>query len=251
MEDKAPAKTVGRRILSILGIILCVILIPLLVINLTIIVKSFVYPNEVPSFLGYKPFIVLSNSMLPTIQIGDLVLDKTVDADTLQVGDIVSYREGTTTVITHRITAINDSGGVRQFTTKGDNNNTADANPVLESDVEGKMITSYHNIGNAALFMQTKQGMLIFIVLPLVVLGCFELFRRKSVNKTKKQETAELEKELERMRNLISASENSAKPEVAEEKDESEQNKEQISENGEEKPENGEEKADIESKDEP
>lgn len=239
MERKAPAKTAGKKALSILGIILCVILIPLLFINLTIIVKSFVYPNEVPSFLGYKPFIVLSNSMVPTIQIGDLVLDKTVNTDTLAVGDIISYREGSTTVITHRIISINDSGGVRQFTTKGDNNNTADSNPVLQSDVEGKMITSVHNVGNAALFMQTKPGMLIFIVLPLVLLACFELFRRKSVDDNKKQETAELEKELERMRSLIAAKENEAKPENEEEKPEV----------GGEKPENDSEKGIVESED--
>jgi len=217
MERKAPAKTAGKKALSILGIILCVILIPLLIINLTIIVKSFVYPNEVPSFLGYKPFIVLSNSMVPAIQIGDLVLDKTVDTDTLAVGDIISFREGPTTVITHRIVAINESGGVRQFTTRGDNNNTDDSNPVIKNDVEGKLIASIHNVGNAALFMQTKPGMLIFIVLPLVLLACFELFRRKSVDNTKKQETAELEKELERMRSLIAEKENEAKPEDGEE----------------------------------
>ncbi len=234
MERKAQAKTAGKKVLSILGIILCVVLIPLLIINLTIIVKSFIYPNEVPSFLGYKPFIVLSNSMLPTIQIGDLVLDKTVDTDTLAVGDIISFREGPTTVITHRIVAINESGGTRQFTTKGDNNNVDDSNSVIQTDVEGKLISSIHNVGNAALFMQTKPGMLIFIVLPIVLLVCFELFRRKSIDNSKKQETAELEKELERMRSIISANESVGN-----------------AENGEEKPENNSKKDVAEPKDKP
>jgi len=220
METKAPTKTVGKKILSVLGVVLCVILIPLLIINLTIIVKSFIYPNEVPSFLGYKPFIVLSNSMLPTIEVGDLVLDKTEDTSTLAVGDVISFREGTTTVITHRIVNITESGGTRQFTTKGDNNNTEDSNPVVQSDVEGKMIYSVHNIGNAALFMQTKIGMLLFIVLPLVLLVGFDLLRRRSLDHSKKNETAELEKELERMRNLISTNENGEKQETETEKPE-------------------------------
>lgn len=226
MEEKAPEKTAGKKVLSILGIILCVILIPLLIINLTVIVKSFIYPNEVPSFLGYKPFIVLSNSMLPTIQIGDLVLDKTVEPDTLAVGDIISYREGATTVITHRIVKITEDGGTRQFITRGDNNNTDDTNPVAQTDIEGKMINSIHNVGNAALFMQTKPGMLIFIVLPLLLLVCIELFRRKSVDTTKKQETAELEKELERMRSLIAEKENTYHTENGKEISESASEKE-------------------------
>ena len=208
METKAPTKTAGKKILSILGIVLCVILIPLLIINLTIIVKSFIYPNDVPSFMGYKPFIVLSNSMLPTIEVGDIVLDMTVDPSKLAVGDVISFREGTSTVITHRIVNITESGGTRQFTTRGDNNNTDDSNPVQQTDVEGKMLSNVHHVGDAALFMQTKSGMLIFIVLPLVLLVCFDIFRRRSLDKSKKKETADLEKELERMRNLISTNEN-------------------------------------------
>jgi len=203
MEEKTPANTAGSKIATALGLILCIILIPLLIINLTIIVKSFVYPDKVPSFMGYKPFIVLSGSMEPAIMTGDIVLDKEVDTDTLKVGDIISYREGPNTVVTHRIKEIKTDGGSKKFITQGDANNAEDQNPVAASEVEGKVLANAHKLGDAAMFMQTKVGMLIFIAVPLVLLVLLDIFRRRKLNRTSKKETAELETELERMRSML------------------------------------------------
>ena len=52
-----------QKIVGAVGIVLCVVFIPLLLINVTLIVKSYTNPNDVPDFMGYKPFIVLSGSM--------------------------------------------------------------------------------------------------------------------------------------------------------------------------------------------
>lgn len=210
IETEKPKKTVGSKVTSVIGVILCIILIPMLIINLTIIVKSFVHPDEVPGFMGYKPFIDLSNSMLPVIEAGDLILVKYTDPTTLVKGDIISYREGNS-VITHRIVDVSTSeGGVLQFSTRGDNNNTDDPDPVLLDAVEGKMLFTVHKLGNAALFMQTKPGMLIFIVLPLVLLVAYDVLRRRTQNRGKNKETLDLEKELERMRSLLAEKEAAA-----------------------------------------
>lgn len=56
-------RTKGSRILNALGVALCVVLLPLLVVNITLIAKSFISPDKVPDFMGYKPFIVLSGSI--------------------------------------------------------------------------------------------------------------------------------------------------------------------------------------------
>ena len=75
---------------------------PILLMNITITVKSYLNPDKVPDFFGIKPFVVLTWSMEPLILGGDLVITKTVDPATLKVDDIISYKEGDT-VITHRI----------------------------------------------------------------------------------------------------------------------------------------------------
>ncbi|HSN94706.1 MAG TPA: hypothetical protein VLR89_06545, partial [Anaerolineaceae bacterium] len=55
----------SSKIWTALAVLLCVVLIPILIMNLTIIFKSVAKPQEVPSFFGYKPLIVLSGSMEP------------------------------------------------------------------------------------------------------------------------------------------------------------------------------------------
>ena len=59
---------------KVLSIIVLIILIPILLISLVILINSYVRPNEVPSFLGWKPFIVLSGSMETQISAGDIVV---------------------------------------------------------------------------------------------------------------------------------------------------------------------------------
>ena len=71
------------------GIAVCGLLVLVLVVNVTIILKSYIYPDRVPDFLGYKPFIVLSGSMEPAIQAGDLIITKVIEAEKVAEGDKV------------------------------------------------------------------------------------------------------------------------------------------------------------------
>lgn len=207
MKKQSLARTAGQRIMTVIGILLCIVLIPMLVANLTIIVKSFVTPDKVPGFMGYKPFIDLTDSMYPAIKAGDLVIVKETDAGKLQKGDVIAFREGKS-VITHRIIDVKDSNGSRQYITKGDNNNTQDASPVLTSAVEGKFIMDIPKLGNGALFMQTPVGMVIFIALPLLLFILYDFLRRKLYDRPKAVKEDDLQDEIRRMRQRINQLEN-------------------------------------------
>ena len=52
-----------HKVFTVIGAIMCVVLIPMLAVNLTLIVKSFINPSEVPDIGGYFPMIVLTESM--------------------------------------------------------------------------------------------------------------------------------------------------------------------------------------------
>ncbi|HZW49972.1 MAG TPA: signal peptidase I [Bacillota bacterium] len=208
MNTSDHTKKTRDKAVTAIGIILCILLIPMLIINITLIVKSFVYPNEVPSFLGYKPFIVLSGSMEPEFYSGDLVLVKEVAVDTLKVGDVISYREGNS-VTTHRILEITESTEGRKFITKGDNNNVSDRNPVSENMVEGQYLFHLSKLGNFAIFMQTPIGMIIFIACPLALFILYDVFRRILFDRKKNKKTQELEAELEKMRQQLAEKQDS------------------------------------------
>ena len=45
---------------KIISVILYIILIPILIFNFTLIIKSIINPNEPPDFFGYKSFVIMS-----------------------------------------------------------------------------------------------------------------------------------------------------------------------------------------------
>lgn len=179
--------------------VICVLLVPLIIANVTIIVGSYLHPDEIPGFLGYKPFIVLSDSMLPAISVGDLVIAKEVDTEELKEGDVIAFREGRS-VITHRIVSVVEDAGARRFVTRGDNNNANDPVLVKAELVEGLQVLVAPRLGNAALFMQTPVGMTVIVALPLILFILYESGRRKKIDAERQERTAELERELDRMR---------------------------------------------------
>jgi signal peptidase len=98
-----------------------------------------------------QPTTIISGSMRPTLDVGDIVIIAKVPADTIETGDIIQFREagGVTTV--HRVVDIEGSGGETVFITQGDANSEPDANSVLPDNVVGKAVLDIPKIGWAAI----------------------------------------------------------------------------------------------------
>lgn len=60
--------------------------------------------------LGYKPLVVISPSMSPTIPSGSVIVIKKSNFNKVKEGDIVTFRDGQSTV-THRIIAMDEATG--------------------------------------------------------------------------------------------------------------------------------------------
>lgn len=197
--------SVAHKIMTVVGIILCVILIPLLIVNVTLIVKSYVNPDEVPSVGGAIPYIVYTDSMSGTFESGDLIVCKEVEAKDVKVDDVITFVDPQSTkgsLLTHRvIEIINNEDGTLSFRTKGDANKPEDSLPVHES----KLVARYEGfciagLGSVALFMQTTPGLVVCVILPLVLLIGYDIIRRKISDKANKQDTDALLAELEALR---------------------------------------------------
>lgn len=188
-----------QRIITVVGVILCVVFIPILMVNITLIVKSYTHPDQVPDFMGYKPFIVLSGSMEPGIMTGDMVFVKETNTANLQKGDVIAYKSGQS-VITHRIIEVKTENGETSYVTQGDANDSPDQTTVKPSDVEGAYKGRIPGAGKAAMFMQTTTGMILFVVCPLVLFILYDIIRRKMLDSKDASRARELELELERLR---------------------------------------------------
>lgn len=194
-----------QKVLTVLGAILCVILLPILIINLTLIVKSYVNTEEVPSLGGYFPMIVLTDSMYPEIASGDLIICATVDPEDVEVGDVISFFDpmgSGTSVVTHRVLEITEDNGALSFRTKGDNNNAEDQVPVPEKNLVGRYQSRIPGAGNVAMFMQTTPGLIVCVICPIILLVGYDVLRRRKYDKAKQQDTDALLAELEALRAL-------------------------------------------------
>jgi len=198
---KKEKTTPAHKVFTVIGVVLCIVLIPILIINCILIVKSFT-SDEVPDVGGFLPLIVLTDSMYPVIQSGDLVFCHTAEPEEIQVGDVIAFFDPAgngSSIVTHRVMEITEDG----FRTKGDNNNTEDRLTVrpekLVARYTGKRIAG---AGNIALFMQTAPGLIVCVVLPMILLVGYDMIRRRMYEKENKKDTDALMKELEELRRL-------------------------------------------------
>lgn len=197
-------QTTANRIWTVIGIILCLILAPILVINCTLLFKGYTGNGKVPTVGGIFPMIVLTDSMSGTFESGDLIICHTAKPEDIQTGDVICYYDpmgnGTTTV-THRVTEVTtDASGALAFKTKGDANNAEDTALVPASELIGVYQTHLAGVGNVALFMQTTQGLVICVGLPILVLVAYDAIRRRMYEKQNAQDTEALMAELQKLR---------------------------------------------------
>ena len=172
-------------------IIGCVILIPILVINLWIMFQSKTNSEKVPSVFGYKPFMVLSGSMESDIHKGDLIITKETNPTKLKVDDIIAFRDAAGTITTHRIIDTVENDGQTYFITKGDNNSTQDMNLVALDDVEGIYVGRVPGIGSMMDSLAKPTTIMILVV------GITIIFVIGFMISTKKQRDAERREFLE------------------------------------------------------
>jgi signal peptidase len=98
-----------------------------------------------------QPTTVISGSMRPTLDVGDVVIIAKVSADTIKTGDIIQFREAEGVTTVHRVVEIQESEGKRVFITQGDANSEPDAKPVIPENVVGKAVFAIPKIGWAAI----------------------------------------------------------------------------------------------------
>ncbi len=206
MSDIAEKKgefSLRHRIATIAGTILCIILIPILVINITLIIKNYVNEGQISGIGGFVPLIVMTDSMYPTIQSGDLVICHTAKAEDVQKGDIIAFIDPAgngESVVTHRVIEIMSEEGQPAFRTQGDANSFADELAVPADKLVGIYKIRIAGAGNAAMFLQSSAGLVICVVIPLLLLISYDMIRRRIYEKHTKEETETLLRELEQLR---------------------------------------------------
>jgi len=148
-----------------------------LVMTLLVLV-AFLSLSSAFSVGGVQTFSVLSGSMEPTIHTGSVIV--TAPAASYAVGDIVTRRTETEGVtVTHRIVETSEEDGGAVFRTKGDANDTADTETFPASDILGGVRFSVPWLGYVASFARTREGFLLLVIIPAVIVVYEELRKMK------------------------------------------------------------------------
>ena len=146
----------------------CIIILFLIIFNLTLLIETYINPNKLPSFLGIKSFVIVSESMEPTIMTNDVIFITQSEKEDLEVGDIISFHVGDY-INTHRIVKIEERNGQDVYITKGDNNKTEDKGYVEYEDIEGKYIFKLSGFGTVTKILRSKIKLVVMLILIVLI----------------------------------------------------------------------------------
>ena len=188
----------------ILGVISYAIFIWLLLIGVTLLlyvldikIRASKGDYSTPTFNAY---VVLTGSMLPEIQVNDVVVTKKVEASTLKVGDVITFASADTrflnTIITHRIIRkeYDTKTKTYSFQTQGDNNNVADSALVPQNNIQGKVILKIPKLGYLQEFLASDGGWIIVILIPCLTVISYDIVKLIKGVKKKKYKSITVQK---------------------------------------------------------
>ena len=119
--------------------------------------------------IGYECYNVISPSMTPVYDVGDLIYVKEIDPYTIQPGDVITFIVNEDLVIgTHRVVRVDTEK--KCFYTKGDANEIEDAEPVHFNNVIGVPQFSIPKLGYVSDFVQNPPGMYITVAVGIVLI---------------------------------------------------------------------------------
>lgn len=127
-----------------------------------------------------NPLVVVeSESMLPTLEVGHLLVLQARAPEEIKVGDIIVFNAGYhTKPIVHRIVEIQNVTGELHYYTLGDNNDLRDPGYRVHEDIIGVVVLAVPYIGHVTLFLHEPYGFAIVAVLFLALLILPEFFMK-------------------------------------------------------------------------
>lgn len=140
----------------------------------------------VPATVGADhSFVVLSGSMSPSIETGDVVIVRETDPATISEGDVITYqRTDEESPTTHRVVGVEQGADQLAFETKGDANEDPDPGTVPASNVLGVVVFTIPLIGSVIQFTNTTLGFVLLVALPLGALALSEVWELGKKHRT-------------------------------------------------------------------
>jgi signal peptidase len=147
-----------------------------MIVLMVVIVFGFWYGCQLVLNTEHPALAVVSESMLPTLNVGDVIIVQGVPAAQINAnfttGDIVVYRSpyDPQKLIVHRAVRRELRGSDYWLTTKGDNNAGSDS-PFPETYLIGKVVARIPYVGDFVLFINALGNFYYFIIIIIIVIN--------------------------------------------------------------------------------
>ena len=130
----------------------------------------------------FGAYVIVSPSMVPTINVNDAIVVKRVDNDKYNVGDIITFSSSdykyNGLTVTHRIVDKETIGSDSSiYTTKGDNNSVVDPASVHTDAIYGKVLFRIPKLGYFQSFLSKPSNFFICILIPALIVLVYDGFR--------------------------------------------------------------------------
>lgn len=201
IEENKPIMTIGKVLYIILFIFTILIL-------LVVLMQRF--SNNTLAIGGYRMFNIISESMVPKYEIGDIILSKSIEPKDIKVGDDITYMgesgafEGR--IVTHQVISIEQEDGKYIFHTKGIANDIADPE-VKENQIYGKIVHKFVTLSFIGKITNNMYGFYILIFIPISILIALKIreiiknANEEDSEEDRKKRIEELKREKEKGKN--------------------------------------------------
>ncbi|UZN02237.1 signal peptidase I [Cellulomonas sp. S1-8] len=148
---------------------------------LLVVLAAAVALAVVPKVLDGAALTVLTGSMVPTYDPGDVVVVRGVKdaAAEVQIGDVVTFQpvSDDPTLITHRVVEKVFTADGTMFVTRGDANSADDA-PLVPAQVKAEVVYHVPWVGHVSLYLGQQRGLLVVgVAVALFLYAAFMVLR--------------------------------------------------------------------------
>ena len=162
-----------KKAFNIIGDILIIVILLILAGIIYLNIMYSLDKEKIPSIGGIRMLTVLSGSMRPALEPGDIIIIK--DNTNIVEGDIITFKSNNL-IITHRVVDVTSGKGGFVYKTKGDNNNVADKILIEREDIQGEYLFRIPYLGYIMEFFRSRLGIMIIVTI-IGLLVIFEVIK--------------------------------------------------------------------------
>lgn len=173
-----------KTLKKIIRVIIATIITLIVVLNVYNFINIKILNKDLSTIFGYSVLEVVSGSMKPTIEVGELIVIDTNEKN-YKKDDIVTFYDVNGAFVTHRIVSIDED----KMITKGDNNDSKDDATDVDKIV-GKYVCKIPYLGTVLSIIQ--KPVILFLILVIGILYSYLVSTEEPKEKKIKTHTKKL-----------------------------------------------------------